>query len=117
MDETYAERIRSALTPKRRELFDGMLASGWAEVEGRSILIIRWDSPDLEFPQYMRDWPSGAYKYFPETYRRHVFLSMVTTIHAPMVRLCHAPWAGAHDQDVTLRRALEVLKDPAGALG
>lgn len=108
----FRERIT---TPKRRELFDAMLAKlghGWTFVPTNGYFTIRYDR-ELPFPEYM---DRGAYKNWGPTYDQHVFVTLVTPDSSPLVRVLRASWVSGRDCDVTLKRALEILDNPTSLL-
>jgi len=94
-----------ALTPTQRRLVEAMrsaVASGvWRAVPNAYGYTIAWDSEERD-----ADEPRGGWV---GPYRALVFLSLV---RKPVLGVSAAPWMGRRDQDVTYRRAFEVLADP-----
>ena len=113
MEPDRAQRIRGVLTPKRRELFDlmcGEAAAGrWDELEdGRRLITIRWMAERKVDPIYR----------IPErTWHEIVFVGLTTPASAPSLGRCGGPRSGRSDSDLTVTRALAVVRDPVAALG
>lgn len=92
-------------------------SAGWARVDGRPGLTIRWDRRAVT-----PAWAREPFKSLPPAwdepdYPQMVFITMLGPKSMPLLRIMHAPWVGATDQEITLRRALQVLGDPVTACG
>ena len=111
------------ITPKRQALIDAMRAAldnGWVRVEGRPGLCIRWDRM-VPFPYHLADSNGeiGSWSPLPEDngqYPQNVFITLVSAASNPFQRANRAPWVRSEDSDLTLKRAFEVLADPASVL-
>ena len=108
------------LTPKRQALLDAMRAKaedGWTHIPDHSGYCIRWDRV-RDFPDHMRRWPDlhGGYPYrnWAATYTQHVFITMATATSVLMT-VHSAPWMTGSTRDLTIKRALEILADPASS--
>lgn len=109
--------MSTKLTPKRQALLDAMKAaidSGkWSRVPDSYGYTIRYteerETPD--WAQKDRGWCAGALYPFP-TYTACVFLTLVLGGKV-ILGNGSAPWMGRRDQDITLKRAQEVLANPA----
>lgn len=100
------------MTQKQTELAEAMRAairSGAWEVTGATS--IRYSETNLPTPEYARD----ARWWDPETYDRHVFVKAVQGAKkwSVFVRVNRAPWVSVSESEVTLKRALEVVANPA----
>lgn len=96
------------MTPTQRRLVAAMRQAvterGWRWVPGRGVTVA-WDSEQKCRPGRIGGWEGP--------YRSHVFLSLS---NSPILGVSVAPWTGRRDQNITYRRAFEVLADPAGQL-
>lgn len=111
------ESWRIQMTPKRRELFDLMVSKighGWEFVPTFGFTI-RWDR-ELTTPE----WAKETGRYLPSwnepTYPQHVFLTLVSFKSNPILGVSSSPWVSRQDTSITLKRALEILNDPAEVL-
>jgi hypothetical protein len=120
-DDKFAKacaQFRDGMSPKRSALFDAMVAkigNGWDLVPGHGFTI-RWDQ-ELPTPDFYRK----PYRELPPvwdypTYTNHVFLTMITPQGSLVMGTCRGPGSGRDDQFVSLKRASDVLENPAGAL-
>lgn len=100
------------MTPKQRELAhamrDAVKGGAW---EWTGPTGMRYTEACIPTPQYARDnrW------WDPETYDRHVFVKIVQGRDRwhMFVRVSATPWTGASESEVTMKRALEVIANPA----
>lgn len=114
-----AQAVHHALgTPRRRELFDAMLtevaAGRWEELapeDTRGLYHIRWRAT-RRTPDIYRQHDPGQGR----TYSELVFVNLCTTTS---VLVSHASTlaGGAGPHDVTLTKALAIVRDPVAALG
>lgn len=100
------------MTPKQAELAALMRAGvqdGPWEATGPSG--IRYTEAGLATPQYARD----ARWWDPETYDRHVFVKVVPGAKRwhVLVRVSATPWTVPSEGEVSMKRALEVVANPA----
>jgi len=105
------------LTKRRQELLDAMRAKagtdGWEHVPDHLGYCIRWDRT-LVTPGWVFDM--AAYRNWDPTYQQHVFITMVTATSV-LMSVHRAPWVnGQMGIDLTLKRAFEILADPASVL-
>jgi hypothetical protein len=119
MDGRRAQAINHALgTAKRRELFDAMLtevaAGRWEELEpdGRSLYTIRWRVTRKVVDVYR----TGYAPVTDQTWDELVFVRLMVG-GIPGLGHCGGPWSGRQDSDLTLTKALAVVRDPVTALG
>ena len=95
------------LTATQVRLFDAMKAAvktgAWREVPSAYGYTIAWDSEERTpaHPELV-GWTGP--------YRAHVFLTL--SARKPILGVAKAPWVKRQDQDVTYRRAFEVLEQP-----
>jgi hypothetical protein len=107
-----------AWTKRRLELFEAMKAKAaegtWVHNPERPGYSIRWVRT-LETPGYVRKMK--AYENWDETYDQHVSITLVTPESNPLMGISRAPWVTSQlGIDLTLKRAFEVLDDPAAVL-
>lgn len=121
---------RPKLSAKRTELIDGMKLYAlnpnaiWQPVPIGFGITIRHSVRGLETPAWARERKlipgMGGERTRPRwdepTYDQHVFLTVVGYTGKPLLGVARAPWVGRSDTDLTLARALEILRDPASAL-
>lgn len=110
------------MTPTQRRLVDAMkaaVASGtWVPLPGDRIRFTRTlDTPEWARRDY-HGWPGSA-TWPKDTYDQLVFLTVVSGMARPwsiILGTCRAPGGGRRDQDITFKRAFEILQDPVAYL-
>lgn len=118
MEFHRAQRIRAALTPKRRELFDLMLtevaAGRWEELapeNTKGLITIRWRATRRTPDIYLEHSRTTS-----RTWDELVFVSMRTLKSGPSLSRAAGPLSGVSQSDLTLTKALAVVADPVAAL-
>lgn len=121
---------RPKLSAKRAELIDGMKLYAlnpnavWQPVPTGFGITIRHSVRGLTTPDWARErrlipgmgGERTMARWDEPTYDQHVFLTVVGYSSKPLLGVARAPWVGRTDSDLTLTRALEILRDPASAL-
>jgi hypothetical protein len=105
-------------TKRRLELFEAMqakVAEGtWVRNAESLGYAIRW-ARVLETPDYVRTW--RGYENWGPDYDQHVSITLVTPESNPLMGVSTAPWVTSRlGIGLTLKRAFEVLEDPAAVL-
>jgi hypothetical protein len=119
MTGTRAQQVHHVLkTPRRRELFGAMLtevaAGRWEELapeDTRGLYHIRWRAT-RRTPDIYRQHDRGQGR----TYDELVFVNLCTATDVLVSRVTGLA-GGAGPHDVTLAKALAVVRDPVTALG